>query len=67
MKPSERIKQIKKEIWDRRGFRGNLVDIWAIIQYLDEEWEKNKPCQHKRTEVWDMEKGEQCKECKKFI
>ncbi len=41
MKPSERIYQIHRE----------LGTITAIIQYLDEEYEKNKPCEHKSYQV----------------
>ncbi len=35
--------------------------ITAIIQYLDEEWEKNKPCEH---EWIDCIHGDRiCKKC----
>lgn len=45
-KPSERIYQIARERGLSKQFPAwNDTDI--ILQYLDEEYEKNKPCEHK--------------------
>ena len=39
MKPSERIQEIAKE----HGLvPGDSVPMWAVIAYLDEEYERNK-------------------------
>ena len=42
-KPSERIREIyvSNKIRDANEYRGEeLGDIWAILDYLDEEWTK---------------------------
>lgn len=63
MKPSERIKEIFYELNTKNdfGFEKNIID--SIIQYLDEEYEKNKPCEHKNTH--DSADGlyDVCKDC----
>lgn len=46
MKPSDII----QELYDRYRDKGNTsqdASINAIIQYLDEQYEQNKPCEHK--------------------
>lgn len=58
MKPSERIKQI------REGMTGWIDPIEPIMQYLDEEYEKNKPCEHE-WETSGMETFMGVKVCKK--
>lgn len=59
--PSKRIYEIAKEM---DTYLGNevLTSVPAIIQYLDEEYEKNKPCEHEETESWNDYMV--CKKCK---
>lgn len=48
MKPSQRIQEIREELQIR--FPGSASNLWeteAVIMYLDEVYEKNKPCEHK--------------------
>ncbi len=45
MKPSERIKEIYDSF--KNGEHLGVEHAHAIIKYLDEEYEKNKPCEHK--------------------
>lgn len=42
MKPSERIKELIIKNMDRFGSPDRIFQ--AIISYLDEEYERNKPC-----------------------
>ncbi len=55
MIPSERIKEIcnNEKCWSNLPL--------AIIYYLDEQYEKNKPCEHKDLE--DFRGMEACKDC----
>ncbi len=48
MKPSERIDEIRKNLPKTDGSSMMAVDRYlvAIMQYLDEEWESNRPCEH---------------------
>jgi len=50
MKPSKRIEQIAYGLNNDYGVSELL---FAIKRYLDEEWEKNKPCQHKSSYTVD--------------
>lgn len=70
-KPSERIEEIynsKLKIFvandDIRNV-GMQAEVWlnSIGEYLDEEYEKNKPCEHE----WRQDSAytlEYCKKCK---
>lgn len=58
MKPSERINQIIREGGNEVNLDGpgsyyKISKNEAIIQYLDEEYEKNKPCDHKNSYIVD--------------
>ncbi len=46
MKPSEKIKKIIEEKY-KTSIKSR--QICAILEYLDEEHEKNKPCEHKNS------------------
>lgn len=66
MKPSERIEEIHKELNDRNSPRYSNNDYSfarAITDYLDEEYEKNKPCEHDWRAV-DISDIDYCKKCK---
>ena len=39
-----------------------VATINAIVKYLDEEWEKNKPCEHEDTEQL-LYGTKRCKKC----
>ncbi len=57
-KPSERIRDLATE----NGIPYHeAVPAWIIAGYLDEQWEKNQPCQHEETE--DAYGGKMCKKC----
>lgn len=63
MKPSERILEIWKELVNKGAKNPDMQK--SILHYLDEEYEKNKPCEHEETEVWnDMDV---CKKCNILI
>lgn len=55
-KPSEKIKEMQGITQEQLEFYQGDVGKW-IIQYLDAEWEKNKPCEHL------YESGYVCKKC----
>ncbi len=63
MKPSERIKEILEDFAKNRNYYPNDASVFsqAIIDYLDEEAEKNKPCEHKETE--DYKGAKYCLNC----
>lgn len=76
-KPSLRINEIAQQLFEKHkkgcnecGFFCNASPLFymneAIIDYLDEEWSNNKPCEH---EV--MESGNYgmncCKKCKMYV
>lgn len=48
MKPSERINQILEERYAGKENKILYLPV-AIEQYLDEEYEKKKPCKHKNS------------------
>lgn len=56
MKPSLRIKEIYEDLQKTLGDKGDAVT--AIIQFLDEEFEKNKPGSFKCSVC-----GYYCKDC----
>lgn len=65
MKPSKRIAEIQEKLRSENG--GVWVGINdAIIQYLDEEWEKNHPCEHLHTEPFGPSGIEVCQDCKRL-
>lgn len=39
MKPSQKIKEIEAELFKEQGYPERFFN--AVLQYLDEEWEKN--------------------------
>lgn len=46
MKPSDKIEEIRQELWSKSHIGDNAHSelkrkVDSIIQYLDEEWEKN--------------------------
>lgn len=43
-KPSDRIIEIRNSM---NGFLAPEIIAQAIMKYLDEQYEKNKPCKHK--------------------
>lgn len=49
MKPSERVQEIFGEL-SRKNPLSEVNAVRAIVQYLDEQYEKNKPCEHLETE-----------------
>jgi len=55
MKPSERIKEIASHTFDR----GSETYIKAILDYLDEEYIKQRECHHFNK----VEGTNYCKEC----
>lgn len=59
MKPSERIKEIYDSFEEDKHI--GVKHHFAIIQYLDEQYEQNKPCQHKNIE--DFKGLDSCKDC----
>lgn len=61
MKPSDRI----KEILQSKSIYGSLNE--AIVQYLDEQYEKQKPCEHKNKNWVSMIDAFICKDCKNII
>jgi len=65
-KPSERIAEIVNSFQDYRDGNMPLTQAKAnsLIQYLDEEYEKNKPCEHKNTEPFCHEGMITCKDCR---
>ena len=59
-KPSEVIESIRKQMAEKSGFETYTAHlIPAIIHYLDQQWEKEQPCEH------DMEVDGFKKKCKK--
>lgn len=51
MKPSEKIQELAESTDMDFSIRGTTSGyITAILQYLDEQWEKNKPCEHGETD-----------------
>lgn len=64
MKPSLKIEEIRRAMSDKSGITVELAHIIpAIIQYLDEEYERNKPCEHKTTEIREDGYGRKFKKC----
>lgn len=59
MKPSTRIKEIYDKLFLEKGI---WVDIdlhsQAVVQYLDEQHEKNKPCEHTDSYQVDPQTGD---------
>lgn len=51
MKPSERINRIFADLKNKNRKRKLIEEkelfIQSILNYLDEEYDKNKPCEHK--------------------
>lgn len=65
MKPSLQIREIAKKINkdpNANDLQYVIVEIQAILDYLDEEYERNKPCEHEETESWNDYII--CKKCK---
>ena len=61
--PSERIKEIVKDNADN-GLGSYMPDV--IIQYLDEQYEQNKPCgEHNWRGIQDTLDLSVCKNCGK--
>ena len=58
MKPSERIKEILRTP-DKNGFYTS--ETGAILAYLDEPHEQQKPCEHTEKIAW--KKYMVCKKC----
>lgn len=62
MKPSDRLKELfiqdKKENPQNNSIASSLN---ALVNYLDEEYERNKPCEHEETEAHGFYKV--CKKC----
>ncbi len=62
MKPSSRIETLR---WENQKENPSGDPIYwisrAIIQYLDEEYERNKPCEHLETE--EIRGMDSCKKC----
>lgn len=56
-KPSERIYEIQKNN-QKEWPNDPRPSISAIIQFLDEEYEKNKPCKHKDSYQVDSQIGD---------
>lgn len=48
MKPSQRIQEIFNEM-AKKTLYPKSSELPAILQYLDEKYEKNKPCEHSNT------------------
>lgn len=70
MKPSESIQEILKS----NSFTAHIkisdtssAIVAAIIQYLDNDWEKNKPCEHEETEPCQYTHADVCKKCQCVI
>lgn len=59
-KPSKRIKEIVRE---KLGYEELTTELEIIAQYLDEQYEKNKPCEHKN--ITDDLVCEDCGEAKR--
>ena len=64
--PSEKIRKKFKELQSYRQGNNDIDDlrdkVRAIEDYLDEEYERNKPCEHEETEAWNDYMV--CKKCK---
>jgi len=62
--PSERMQEIAKDIGLTAG---DTIPLAVVIAYLDEQYEQQKPCEHKNTKVFLDEnndfKGKECKDC----
>ena len=59
MKPSKRIIEIMAKIFlDEGEYESSKIFHSAILRYLDEESEKNKPCEHKSSYQVDEQIGE---------
>lgn len=69
--PSEKIREKFKELQSYRQGNNDIDDlrdkVRAIEDYLDEEYEKNKPCEHEETEVNLMLMMKECKKCKCIV
>ncbi len=68
MKPSDRINEIYQEIDGPPGFwPSDTVDmrikIRAIMQYLDEQYEKNKQCEHRDAKNLPHSGMKECPQC----
>lgn len=74
MKPSERIKKLIKEKQSEIDQQSNQLEayltvvIGGILDYLDEEYEKNKPCEHKSAYQVESMNGDEvyynvCNDC----
>lgn len=75
MKPSKRINHIANEHLSKNGLSINTSFITAIMDYIDEEWEKNKSvikqdngCIHEPDGLSYTSNPSQskCKKCGKF-
>lgn len=60
MKPSDRIKDMQGITQEQLEFYQGDVGKW-IIQYLDEEWEKNNPCKCKYDDGLLVKVCDRCK------
>lgn len=54
-KPSERIREISRELKNSDDAPEGFIRTQAILQFLDEEYERNKPykCEHQ----WNVSKS----------
>lgn len=72
MLPSERIQEIFKDLKKKDTAQRVHTYLSAVIEYLDEQYEKNKPCEHKEIELF-VYKGKVtdgikiCKKCKDIV
>lgn len=69
MKPSERIEDIVRKKGDVTFFQDFMPnpEVKAILQYLDEEWEKeNAPCVHQRNTSTETPGAYKCLDCGKI-
>lgn len=63
MKPSERIEEWRVFFKNNRPNETALENtLSAIVTYLDEQYEQQKPCEHKNTE--DIHGIKHCLDCR---
>lgn len=68
MKPSDFIMKKASQLQLSPAGKNSTYEgcyIQAVVDYLDEEWEKNQPCKHEELEDFRGQKA--CKKCRALV
>lgn len=66
--PSERVRELYQEqVKLKPELRGVDLITWAIVEYLDEQYEQQKPCEHSNKTLSHVTGKLTCDKCKEEV